>query len=112
MVASVLLYAVPAYACFADYYAPAFLDITDPTIGAGVIAIVVATVLAALRRNVGGLICIPILFLGTSYFGHWNYSGDCGQQIVQLNRVALVIAAVWFGFEALRSFRRGSGSTA
>ena len=101
-----------AYACFGGYYAPAFLDVTDPTIGAGVVTIVVAMILAALRRSFRILFVMPLLFLGIAYFGHWTYSGDCGAMIVRLNVYALLFAAVWFGFEAWKLVKqRGTTTT-
>lgn len=106
-----MLYAPHAYACFSGYYAPAFLDVTDPTIGAGVVTIIVATLLSALRRSFGTLFVMPLLFLGIAYFGHWNYSGDCGAQIVRLNVYALLFAAVWFGFEAWKLVKRRGATT-
>lgn len=102
LTAGLMHFGSPVYACFGGYSAPAFLDVTDPTIGAGIVTIIVAMILAALRRSFGALFVMPLLFLGIAYFGHWTYSGDCGAMIVRLNMYALLFAAVWFGFEALK----------
>lgn len=106
---AILLFdASPVYACFSGYYAPAFLDLSDTTIAAGVITMVVAVVLALTRRGFGTAIAMLFAFLALSYYGHWMYGGDCGAQIVQLNRYALVLASIWFGAEAWMLLHRRS----
>ena len=99
--AFLFLGARPAQACFADYYAPRFLDLTDATIAVGVVTTVVSLILALKRRAFVFAVAMLFAYFALSYYGHWAYNGDCGAQIVQLNRYALVVASLWFGTEAL-----------
>jgi hypothetical protein len=88
-----------AYACFGGYFAPGFLELTDPIIGVGVSVIFVAVALNY-KRKLGILtFTIPIVFLLVSYFGHFNYSGDCGREIVLMNKIAMFISILWLLYE-------------
>jgi len=89
----------PTHACFSGYFAPEFLGITDPIIGVGVAVLLVSTTLSFMRNRGVMTILIPIIFLLVSYFGHFNYSGDCGSEIVLMNKVAMFLAILWFLFE-------------
>jgi len=88
-----------AYACFAGYFAPSFMELTDPVIGVGVAVILVSAVLSYARKLGIVLFAIPTIYFLVSYFGHFNYGGDCGTEIVLMNKVALSIAVLWFFYE-------------
>ena len=72
----------PAHACSYGYFAPAFLDVTDPVIGSGVVLFLVALTFKFLRKFSFNAFIVPVIFLAISYYGHWNYVGDCGYEIV------------------------------
>lgn len=95
----------PAHACSAGYFAPAFLDVTDPAIGSGVALLLVALILNFARKPTFSALAIPAMFLFISYYGHWSYVGDCGYEIVFLNRVATILAAGWFVYESVKYYR-------
>lgn len=101
-----------AHACVAGYFAPAFLDVTDPVIGSGVVLLLAALVLNLTRKRSFGALAVPVIFLVISYYGHWNYAGDCGYEIVFLNRIATILASAWFVYKFAVFYRHRRTSSA
>jgi hypothetical protein len=91
-----------AWACFSGYYAPAFGDVTDLVIGSGMVVLVCALILGIKRKAKILNVIAPGIYLFLSYYGHWIYSGDCGSQIVFLNKLALGVVILWLLFEVVK----------
>ena len=92
-------------ACFSGYFAPAFLDVTNPVIGVGIACLLIAVVVSYKRKISYMLVVLPITYIGISYYGHLNYSGDCGYEIVFLNKIAAVVAGIWLIYEITMYYR-------
>ncbi len=107
LLASLATLAAPAkaHACFSGYFAPSFLDVTNPVIGSGVVFLMGALILNVLRKRTYVALAMPVLYLAISYYGHWSYAGDCGYQIVALNRVATIISFAWLIHEVTMFYR-------
>ncbi len=87
------------FACFQGYFAPDFLDLTDPIIGSGVLFIIISITINYIRKINALAFLIPTIYLSVSYIGHWTYSGDCGSDIILLNKLAMLIAGIWLLYE-------------
>ena len=75
------------------------MDITSPVIGTGVLVALIAFFIALKQKAYIRAAIVTAIFLLVSYFGHHRYNGDCGQQIVFLNKTALVLVALWLALE-------------
>ncbi len=102
---SLLLFPAHAFACAAGYFAPTYLDVTDPVIGTGFFLLLIATIINFKRKLNLNAIVMPMVFLAVSYYGHWNYVGDCGYEIVFLNRIAAIVALTWLVYELAMYYR-------
>jgi len=94
-----LIIANPVSACFSGYYAPEFLEVTNPIIGTSIIVTMFSIFIAVKKKAFIRAILAIFIYLLISYYGHFMYVGDCGNQIVSLNKVALFFVVLWLSIE-------------
>ena len=94
----------PAYACFDGYYAPDFMEITNPIIGASALVGIISFIYTIKRKSYIRAVLLFAIYLFISYFGHHLYSGDCGAEIVFLNKVALAFVILWLSTEIILAY--------
>ena len=102
---SLITFSNIANACFSGYYAPEFMEVTNPIIGVSIIFVIISTSVAIKQKAFIRATSATLIYLLFSYYGHYMYSGDCGAQIVFFNKVALAFVVLWLSIEISLAYK-------
>ena len=103
---------VPLVFLLIAYFAEHSLYLTNAYLRIGIILLLASYIFLAVKEVSLSAGVIPMIYLAISYYGHLTYVGDCGENIVYLNKVATLVAASWFVYEVSMLYRHRSKSTA